>query len=68
MIVVKEVKRNYETKKAEISAFADTKEEVDAGGEFVGMPEGFDIEVGSDLMTASGELAFMKSNGEWNWV
>jgi hypothetical protein len=50
-----------------ISAFADTKGEV-ATGEFVGLPEGAEIEMGSDVMTASGEMAFMKSDGTWNWL
>lgn len=50
-----------------ISAFADTKEEV-ATGEFIGLPDGAEIEMGSDIMTASGELAFMKSDGTWNWL
>lgn len=50
-----------------ISAFADTKAEV-ATGEFVGLPANAEIEMGSDIMTASGEMAFMKSDGTWNWV
>lgn len=51
-----------------ISAFADTKVEVVPGAEFVGLPSGASIEMGSSLMTAAGELAFMKSDGNWNWV
>ena len=51
-----------------ISAFADTKSEVTSSAEFVGLPEGATIEMGSTVMTAAGELAFMKSNGTWNWV
>ena len=50
-----------------ISAFADTKSEV-ASGIFVGLPDGATIEMGSTVMTASGELAFMKSDGTWSWV
>lgn len=50
-----------------ISAFADTKAEV-ASGTFVGLPEGATIEMGSTVMTAKGELAFMKSDGTWNWT
>ena len=50
-----------------ISAFADTKAEVD-NGEFIGLPEGAAIEMGSSVMTAAGELAFMKSDGSWNWL
>ena len=51
-----------------ISAFADTKSEVDNGAEFVGLPADATIEMGSTVMTASGELAFMKSDGTWNWT
>lgn len=51
-----------------ISAFADTKAEVTDSAEFVGLPAGANIEMGSSVMTASGELAFMKSDGTWNWV
>lgn len=51
-----------------ISAFADTKDEVTAGAEFKGLPAGATIEMGSSVLTASGELAFMKSDGTWNWV
>lgn len=51
-----------------ISAFSDTKEEVTSDAVFIGLPEGATIEMGSAVMTASGELAFMKSDGTWNWV
>ena len=51
-----------------ISAFADTKVEVTPSAEFVGLPRGASIEMGSSLITAAGELAFMKSDGNWNWV
>ena len=51
-----------------VAAFADTKAEVQAGDPFVGLPEGATIEMGSRVMTAAGEVAFMKSNGTWNWV
>ena len=51
-----------------ISAFADTKAEVTSDAKFVGLPTGATIEIGSDLITASGELAFMKSDGTWNWL
>lgn len=51
-----------------ISAFADTKSEVGSGAKFVGLPDGATIEMGSTVMTASGELAFMKSDGTWSWT
>lgn len=51
-----------------VELFADTKSEVTSGAEIVGLPEGTQIEIGSSVLTASGELAFMKSDGTWNWV
>lgn len=51
----------------QVSLFADTKAEV-ATATFVGLPEGATIEMGSSVLTASGEVAFMKSDGTWNWL
>ncbi len=51
-----------------VTLFADTKEEVTDGAEIIGLPTGVSIEMGSSCLTASGELAFMKSDGTWNWV
>lgn len=54
-----------------ISAFADTKAEVTSASlsDYKGLPSDAEaIEMGSDIMTASGEMAFMKSTGQWNWV
>lgn len=51
-----------------ISAFADTKNEVTSGAEFIGLPEGASIEAGSTLVTADADVAFYKSDGTWNWV
>lgn len=56
-----------DTHEAKVSIFADTKAEVDTA-EIEGMPEGYNIEMGSTLMTADADVAFMKSNGSWNWV
>ena len=68
MIRVEElINTDYDENTYKISAFADTKEEVE-GGTFVGLPEGAKIEMGSTVLTASGELAFMKSDGTWNWA
>lgn len=54
-----------------ISAFADTKSEVQTANlsDYIGLPEdATEIEMESDVMTASGDFAFMKSNGQWNWL
>ena len=66
MIKVQELKQVSDNS-YEISAFADTKDEV-ANGTFVGLPSGATIEMGSSVLTANGEIAFMKSTGEWNWL
>ena len=50
-----------------VELFADTKAEVDTAT-FIGLPEGAEIEMGSSVLTASGEVAFMKSDGTWNWL
>lgn len=68
MIVVKEISINQWSKKADCDIFADTKSEVTPSAEIVGLPNGVTIAEGSSLMTADGELAFMKSDGTWNWV
>lgn len=56
------------TMKADASWFADTKSEVQSATKFPGIPDGYSIEMGSSVMTAEGELAFMKSDGTWNWL
>jgi len=51
-----------------MSLFADTKTEVVPGMHIEDVPDGYVIEAGSTVVTADGELAFMKSDGTWNWV
>lgn len=51
-----------------VSLFADTKEEVVPDATIVGLPVNAEIEMGSSVITASGEMAFMKSDGAWNWL
>ena len=50
-----------------VELFADTKAEV-ASATIIGLPTDATIEMGSSVMTASGEVAFMKSDGQWNWL
>lgn len=59
---------NFHTYK--IVAFADTKDEVDTTplADYVGMPKNATVEMGSMLYTADVDVAFMKSDGEWNWI
>ena len=60
--------RDFHTYK--IVAFADTKAEVDGTpiSDYVGMPKNATIEMGSLLITADCDVAFRKSDGNWNWV
>ena len=70
MIRVTSLKKDVgaDDNKVIISAFADSKEEVTSSATFVGLPKNAQIGQSSTVITASGELAFMKSNGTWNWV
>ena len=55
-------------KQYQIQAFADTKTEVVPGATFEGMPVGGEMQPGSSVVTAKGEIAFLKSDGTWSWV
>jgi hypothetical protein len=68
MIRVKEISLNTQDKTADVSLFSDTKSEVTPNAEIVGLPSGYTIAQGSSVITASAELAFMKSDGSWSWV
>ena len=48
--------------------FADTKEEVTGTLSIEGLPEGTTPDTGSSLITAKGEIAFLDSDGTWNFV
>ena len=52
----------------EVLLFADTKEEVSDDMEIDGIPKGKVISYGSSLITADGDIAFLKSDGTWNFV
>ena len=67
MVKVTDIKLNPQTKKATVSLFADTKGEV-ASASVKEIPTDYSIEAGSTVITASGDLAFMKSDGTWNWL
>ena len=51
----------------QIEAFADTKEEVVPGATFVGMPTG-EMQHGSSVFTADGNIGFLKSDGTFAWL
>ena len=69
MIKVTEIQTtDLEMNSYKVSLFADTKSEVTPDAEIIGLPEGATIEMGSSVLTAGAEIAFMKSNGQWQWV
>lgn len=52
----------------EVLLFADTKGEVSPNMQIDGIPKGKVISYGSSLITADGDLAFLKSDGTWNFT
>lgn len=52
---------------AKVSLFADDKSDVTANMKIIGLKEGYDLEFSSSILTAKGELAFLKSDGTWQW-
>lgn len=69
MIIVQEMRNiNSEKKEAQVNLFSDTKGEVVSEAEIVGMLPDYKPSFGSSIMTAAGELGYMKSNGQWHWV
>lgn len=70
MIRVKSITA-YQRNSVEVSLFADTKAEVGTTPleNIEGFPKDISkIAMGSSVLTASGDLAFMKSDGTWNWI
>lgn len=61
---------NYDhtNKKITGSLFSDTKAEITDGMAIVGVPSGYKMDFGSDVTTSYGEVAFMQSDGTWNWL
>ena len=66
MLSVTEIKINPLTDEARVSLFADDKSDVSL--ENAQKLVGRDLEMGSSVITADGELAFLKSDGTFNWV
>ena len=67
MIKALDYQPNFDDKTLTV-LFADTKEEVTGTLSIVGLPQGVIPDYGSKLITAKGELAFLDSEGTWNWV
>ena len=51
-----------------IQAFADEKADVSESMVIEKMPSDWNPQPGSSIITADGEVAFLKSDGTWNWV
>ena len=62
--------KNTKTMKATVSLFADSKTDLDGitESDIVEFPRGYEIDWGSSVMTADGEVGFLKSDGTWNWL
>lgn len=52
----------------EVSIFADSKEDLVDGAPIHNLPSSWVMQPGSQCITADGEVAFLKSDGKWNWV
>lgn len=56
-------------KEAKVSLFADAKTDVTSDMDIIGLPETVtDFTPGSVVVTADADVAFYKSDGNWNWV
>ena len=67
-MVVNDILLNPRKKTAKLSLFVDDKSEVTSSMEIDEMPVGYTIGESSSVMTADGDIAFMRSDGTWNWV
>ena len=50
------------------SLFADTKSEVKPGMNIIGLSSDYELEMGSNVITAAGECGLLKSDGTWSWI
>ena len=48
--------------------FADAKEDIQPGMTIQGMIDGYELGFGSSVITAGGDVGFLKSDGTWNWL
>ena len=53
---------------ATVVAADDAKEDVDDSMVIERMPSDWEPQAGSSIVTADGDVAFLKSDGTWNWV
>lgn len=64
--VIKFYKESYPL--SGVVLFADQKTDVSNDMTVEGLPDGFTIPWGSKVITADGEVGYLKSSGTWNWV
>ena len=69
MVRVASISLNESAKTAKVSLEADTKDEMTglSTDDIVGFPKGYTIDFMSDVFTTGKEMAFMGSDGQWNW-
>lgn len=65
---VTDMKLDPVKKEATVSLFADARGDVSPSMTVDGLPDGYTVAQGSSVLTASAEIAFMKSDGTWSWV
>ena len=68
MVIAQELRFDYPKMEVKASLFADTQSEVSSTMEIEGMPDGYTLAAGSSVLTAAGEVAFLKSDKTWNWL
>lgn len=59
---------DHAKKKLTASLFADQKSDITSDMKVEGLPDGYELDFGSDVFTADGEIAYLKSDGTWNWI
>ena len=69
MVKVTKISLDSVKKEATVDLFSDTKAEMDSVEpvDIIGFPDDYTIGFGSSVFTASGDLAFIQSDGTWNW-
>lgn len=68
MVTVNDITLNPRKKTAKVSLFVDSKSDVTSSMVIDEIPEGYTIGHSSSVITADGDIAFMRSDGAWNWV
>lgn len=69
MVKVVSISLDTTNKKAKVGLESDTKAEIAniTTDDIIGFPKGYTMDFMSSVFTSGGELAFLKSDGTWNW-